>query len=562
MAPARGARGSNKAAAPCPEKAAEKDKLNNEVEAACKQLFMAYDIDESGELSREEFVKLEMRICFEQGDVFKENPQAARLTLADTDNSGALSYDEFRERQLRNFQELGYAKAKIIETMNEQARRALTERQKMGPRFHDGIRKALKRIFNLYDVSGDGNLSPEEWIAAQRIVAAEISDELDDSWIDEKAFACADTNGDGMLSQEEFLENSFSMFEGVKQRTDALLATLHNVIKALENRKTQKETEPVTILVQTVEKPEFQPPHAAWQDEATLDNREKNSSAWKDRGELKLPLNIQTQEEVVGLVRLFLGIPADTWISVYFLAPAAGGGTQTVTLLRGEKPGEGNIQDTLEYLSKPNSEKKLYVKNVRARPKKLTKQPVAFLEERDVLLPKKVGQSWGLDWETQLVGDGSKLPPFPLVVSLGDAIVVEVPQSDESGEYRYACAVYMDKPDVLSKPIEEDVVVKAKKKKGKAAGPEPDPMLQYSFIAQKEGQCIMFVDLSWEDQETKLATSHKLATPVAENSVARVGPIQVDVQKRTGTADKSVFQWWNGEKWTNKKGPAKKKKKR
>merc|ERR1712232_1097774 len=82
------------------------------------------------------------------------------------------------------------------------------------------------------DVNGDATLSAEEWIAAQKLVALEISDEIDEAWIDEGAFSAADTNGDGVVSREEFLEASFKMFEAVKRRTEDLLATLDRVVGA------------------------------------------------------------------------------------------------------------------------------------------------------------------------------------------------------------------------------------------------------------------------------------------------------------------------------------------
>merc|ERR1712224_922159 len=113
-------------------------------------------------------------------------------------------------------------------------------------------------------------------------------------------------------------------------------------------------------------------------------------------------------------------------------------------------PGEGNVREALEYLAKSNAVRKIYVKNRRTRPQKLTRQPKAFLEERDALLAKRTGHCWGLDWETQLVGDGELLPPRPLQISLGDALIIEVPQSDEQGEYRYVSNAYMDRIDVLS----------------------------------------------------------------------------------------------------------------
>jgi len=536
----------------------------DEVEAALETLFKAYDLDESGELSRDEFVKIEMRLAYETGEVYKSDSGAARMTLADRDSSGTLDYEEFRTRFLTSYTEMGMTRKEIVDHVNKQVKLALTERARMGPRYHAGIRQVLRQIFDLFDVSGDGNLSPEEWIAAQKLVAVEVSDDLDEGWIDEAAFAAADTNGDGVLDLSEFMESSFSMFEGVKKRTDDILVTLQRVVKVLEQQKNQgrKETPPVEIYVQSHEKPDFQPPHAAWQEEGTEDNPEKNMKEWKLSGEVALPLTLQTAEEVASLVRLMLKLPADMWISIFFRGPPREGGSRPIALLRGERAGEGNTAGMLTYLSKPNAELRLFVKNVRKRPSKLVRQPRAFLEERDLLLSKRVGQCWGLDWETQLVGEGMLLPPRPLVIKTGDSMVIEVPQSDDNGEYRYVSSVYMDRNDILSKPVDENIEPKKSKKKKKKATGEPDPLLQLSFVALKEGKCVLFVDMSWEDQEEKLTTTKTLATPVSVNSVARIGPIEVEVEKQTGKVEKGTFVWWNGEKWSNKKGPAKRKKKK
>lgn len=245
---------------------------------------------------------------------------------------------------------------------------------------------------------------------------------------------------------------------------------------------------------------------------------------------------------------------------MYFLGANPEGESKTITLLR-----DANTQASLDYLAKPNAIPQLYVKNMRKIPKKLTKQRIALLEERDELLPKRTGNCWGLDWETQLVGEGVK-SPIPFVVNIGDAVVVEVPTTDGHGEYTYVTSVYMDAVDTLSLPVEEVIepkVKKAKKKKGAAADEEkpPDPLIQYSFIGLQEGKCVMFLDVSWEDQEGKLCNGHGMTKPVTCNSVARIGPIEVEVQKPSpGAKADKTFQWWNGDKWTNKKGPAKKKK--
>lgn len=436
---------------------------DDQVEAALEALFKAYDLDESGELSREEFLSIEMRLNYEQGEVFRGDSSAAKMTLADRDSSGSLDYEEFRTRFLTTYQEMGFSRAEVVNNATELTKMALIERAKMGPRYHAGIRQALRSIFALFDVSGDGLLSPEEWIAAQKSIAVEVSDDLDEGWVDEAAFQAADSNGDGVLDMGEFLEASFSMFEGLKKRTDSILATLQRIIKALEAQRIagRKETAPVTVYLQSASKPEFHSPSMAWQDAPSESDLTR---AWKDCGQISLPLSLQTAEDVASLLRLHTKLSSDTWISVFFIAAPKDGGVRPVTLLRGERSGEGNTQAMLQYLCKPSAEFKLFVKNLRKRPTKLVRQPRAFLEERDALFAQRTGQSWGLDWETQLVGLGQTLPPRPMIMAVGDTLIIEVPQTDDHGDFRYVATAYMDKSDVLSKPVNEVIEVKSKKK--------------------------------------------------------------------------------------------------
>lgn len=91
---------------------------------------------------------------------------------------------------------------------------------------------------------------------------------------------------------------------------------------------------------------------------------------------------------------------------------------------------------------------------------------------------------------------------------------------------------------------------------------EPDPLQRLMFVALRAGTCVLFVDLSWEDQEEKLARLKGLSMPVAENSVARIGPIEVAVEEQTEKPKDGTLVWWNGVEWSNKKGPAKRKKKK
>merc|ERR1712110_575762 len=104
---------------------------------------------------------------------------------------------------------------------------------------------------------------------------------------------------------------------------------------------------------------------------------------------------------------------------------------------------------------------------------------------------------------------------------------VEVPTADENGEYRFVANTFMDQNagEVLSKPVDETIEVKVKKKKKKAAGgPAPDPLLELSFIGLQEGKCVLFVDLSWEDQEEKCVGAHNLRAPVARTQLHELVP--------------------------------------
>jgi len=532
----------------------------DDVSVACRALFDAYDVDESGELDRQEFIQIEMRLAFDKGQDVREAPLTAGFTLADRDNSGQLSFDEFRDQQMRNFSEAQLTKQEILKLLTDETRACILERQRMGPRYHTGIRAELRRIFQLYDTSGDASLSPQEWIAAQKIVAVELSDDVDDSWINEGAFSLADTNGDGKLSEAEYLEASFSMFEVTRMNMAQLMVMLKNITTALEKKLGTTSTQALKIWMQDKESPEFLPPSRAWQDEPTSSAAGQTSNAWKEVGEIKFPTNLATAEEVISLTRLSCDIPKETWLSIYYLSPNPEG-SHLVTLLR-----DSNTKTALDYLAKQNAQTRLYVKNVRPKPKRLTKQSLAYLEDRESLLAKRTGNCWGIDWETQLVGAGSKYPRAGEVpIAVGDAVVIEIPTTDDHGEFSYVPSIYMDGIEVVSRPVEETIEPKAKKKKKKKGAVEeeekpPDLLKQLSFIGLQEGKCVMFVDISWEDQESVLCQSHSLGAPVKENCIARIGPIEVDVQKPVpGAPKEKTFMWWNGDKWSNKKGPAKKK---
>lgn len=192
-------------------------------------------------------------------------------------------------------------------------------------------------------------------------------------------------------------------------------------------------------------------------------------------------------------------------------------------------------------------------------PARLPHKCKAGSERNDTTLAH-AARRWGLDWEIQILGKGQKLPVLPYFV-VGDALVIEVPLAEEQGEYKFITSVHMDSEDVLAKPMEVPMVPRVNKKNAVAAAPS---IAQLVFVAQKEGRCELFVDVSWEPQEEALASKHWLCAPAAVNSVARIGPLHVEVQKkpadptgRVAAVDGPQTLWWNGARWSAKRAGGK-----
>merc|ERR1712232_881268 len=163
-----------------------------------------------------------------------------------------------------------------------------------------------------------------------------------------------------------------------------------------------------------------------------------------------------------------------------------------------------------------------------------------------------IGRRWGLDWEVQLLNKGHKLPTLPYF-QVGDALIIEVPVSEQQGEFKFITGIHMDSVEVLAKPIEVPMVAKFSRKQVNA--PTTASVAQLVFVAQREGWCELFVDVSWERHEEDLAVQHCLCAPVSVNSVARIGPLRVEVQRhvpgRFGDGPQSM--WWNGSRWSAKR---------
>jgi len=100
-----------------------------------------------------------------------------------------------------------------------------------GPRHHPGIRRALQRVYNCFDVDRSNSLSLQEFGTASMQIALETGAELDEDGVE-----VADEDGSGILDFGEFFEYNVTIFEKAGFRVEALA----NVLNRLANRTKAK----------------------------------------------------------------------------------------------------------------------------------------------------------------------------------------------------------------------------------------------------------------------------------------------------------------------------------
>jgi Ca2+-binding EF-hand superfamily protein len=553
----------------------EDDAISDKLQGALRQVFDAYDLGETGQISARDFIKLEIRHGFELGDISRIWEATPRLTKADQANNGHLTFDEFCQCRLRAYQNGSRARSHpvrgkaawapsqqgLTQCALEEAERTLQERERMGPRYHPGIRRALKELFceiNMSDPDKYDNfdpaykLSPAQWVLAHaHLVKTNDSkyptpcSSIVQPWFSEESFAKADTNKDGLLQRDEFLNLSFDVLEKACQRDiKTALSVTQEILQRLSTRLSRDKSLEKSVAVECHQSRIFQPPHSS--------RRGDNTGSYAYMGMLQIPSNVVDLEDLLGLLRLYLKLPKYTWFSVFFRSAKHG----HASIIAHHE----DVRSMLAALTDHNSDHTLYVKNFRTAPKDLEiqiPQPCddkSFEErmERNFLS----GRRWGLDWETQLCGAGCNAPIFT-PFAIGDVLIIRIP---ESGSLRYniSVTVYMDQPVAVSSPYLETAAKMAeseKNKRGKrgAASLEPKSpqegapakngrrnMLadknasQLLFVAQREGTCRLFIELSWENVEEEVSRhpSHysQCQCPAGEVSVGRIGPLFLEVK--------------------------------
>merc|ERR1711920_477844 len=103
------------------------------------------------------------------------------------------------------------------------------------------VEQALRRVFELFDVKGEGYIYPEEFADTQALLAQQ-SEHSSDEHIDE-LFAKADKKGDGKIDWEEFKMGYDDLLSGIGLSTRDVLQSLNEIetrifqerVKLIEN---------------------------------------------------------------------------------------------------------------------------------------------------------------------------------------------------------------------------------------------------------------------------------------------------------------------------------------
>jgi len=548
---------------------------------ALQRLFKAYDISESGKVSCSDYVKLEIRNGLDQGDPRRILQAFPKMLRADSSGSGMLNFLEFcatrltssdgASRKIPSIPELlGAAKRDLAST--------LSERWRMGAYYCVEIRHELREVFASWKADGAVCLSPCDWVLAARLVEAECDNILSAKWTGEASFAEADRDRDGLLDLEEFTWFSCNVLEDFFEQD--LSAALEMLRKVRSHPDTRTPTLTVKIAVYMPQAfGAFQLPTQA----------QHLESAYRHALDLELPSSITRLSDFLKVLRLKLGL-IRMWFAVFW--QSAGRGMEKRLDLLSPENGTKLLHDMFDVAAKKTgfSAPAIYVSNVRPRAFQLQDVPCQELELNSLRI--QTGTRWCLDWELQLLGSSRSRfikCPRDLRIALGDSLVISLPPE----ALGISCKIYTGDGGAVSKPSLEQVQVQ-KGKRGKkviqalagavpenAGGnelvpqpptaPKPTKKRPQSgvsqrvarlpvdrrlvFVAQREGTCTLFVELSWEHQEELLAQG-MFPTPAAEASVGRIGPLQITVQKTAPPVpemqkSKGVL-WWTGSKWAAK----------
>ncbi|CAL1165796.1 unnamed protein product [Cladocopium goreaui] len=555
---------------------------NNTLLDKWHNLFHAYDIQESGTISCGDFVKLEIRNGFEQGDL-KRILRAFPTLKADSISKGRLDFMDFCKARLDSFE--GATRVvpcvqQLLQVADRDLITTMAERFRMGPFYSWEVRKELKEVFSCWKSTSEAALSPSDWLMASKVVETECDAYLSEKWTGEQAFHSADANKDGLVQLEEFVSFSLSVFEVVfGRRTQDALQVLKKVCS--------REKRPLSF---TVKLPVFLP-HPPYTFQTPSFARHADCSFWH-ADDLELPSSITQLPDLLALLRLKLKLVGMSFSAFW----QTSGPEKSLDLLSSENCSKIllSLFDAMAKATGPATlQYAIYVKNIRPKPVRLHEVHHQELQV-NCLCPQilPMAMRWCLDWESHLVGygRGPLRLPYNFTMGIGDALVLQLP-TEESG---ISWKVFMTEDGVLGKPCLEQVqVVKGKKRKqviqsiaaemaveGEAKPKPPKaakPAKQRPqsgavraarmafdrrlvLVAQKEGLCKFFIEMSWEHQEDVLCQG-TLNLPASEASVGRLGPLQVSVERNSPKLPElqkaKGMAWWIGTRWSPKPVKAK-----
>ena len=552
--------------------------VNKELLQKWGDLFEAYDIGESGTISCNDFVKLEIRNGLEQGDLKRIVRAYPTMLRGDKSSDGRLDFMEFCKTRLSSFDEDtkgGVPSIQKLLTITERdLKSTMLERFRMGPHYSLEIRKELKDVFNVWKSTAAG-LSPYDWLLANKVVETECDASLSEKWTGEAAFLVADANKDGIVQLEEFLNFSISIFQkifGCKTQ-DAL-----QVLRKVSSLETRHKGFSIQVPLHLAHPPyHFQMPNSS---------RFTSECAFWHTGDLELPISISSMADFLALLRLRLKLVGKSFSA--FLQ-TSGQGEKSLDLLSSENSSQvlNNLFDSAAKGDQKPLKAAIYVKNIRLKAERLREVPA---ELQAFSLPQTAFR-WCFDWEAHLMGFNGRMPaklPVNFTIGMGDLIVFQLP-NEESG---ITCKVFMSDDGVLSKPLLEHVAI-VKGKRGKkimqmvAAERGPDGEIavkppkaakssksrpqsaavravptsrtpferRFVLVGNREGVCTLFVEMSWEHQEEVLSQVSRL--PATEASVGRVGPLRVTVERAPPKVSDLMQKakgamWWTGSKWSTK----------
>lgn len=422
---------------------------DSRLEAAMLEVFRAYDMDDSGAVSFKEFLQIEIRMALELGDARRIASAQAQMSIANRLHAGGsagskteMSFKEFVRCRLDAYitqmdqepQPWVLSRRELASKAREEAARTMEIRTRMGLRYNAAVRAGLSNLFRLINVSGGPGITPWEWTLGRRMLK-HCSPELLDRWITPNNFASVDTDKDGYMQLCEFFEVSLAVLsEAYENDAEAIVAMLGNVNcgGTLCIPEQVGFTNSVRVYLQPHEgrrAPHFCTPQETWR------WNDQGVGIFERRPDMLLPASHPepegAAEELLSLLGLHLRIPSGCLFDA-FLAGGEGGGADSDSgdhrrpLLLA--PGADCGEELARRLAAGAAGHAIYVKNFRDAPKALAEEEPEQVQGRTDLRGLLTGQLWCLDWQVHTSSSRRPLPDEPLLAP-GDALVITVPSN-------------------------------------------------------------------------------------------------------------------------------------